>query len=92
MTTIKHTPHYAAQLQQREQALRDEETNYITQRRFDDLKTLIFALVVAAPIATVVGMVIGDWIMIGLALFISSSCGITSLYLLRRLETHILRR
>lgn len=92
MTTIKHTPHYAAQLQQREQALRDEEINYITQRRFDDLKTLIFALVVAAPIATVVGMVIGDWIMIGLALFISSSCGITSLYLLRRLETHILRR
>lgn len=92
MTTIKHTPHYAAQLQQREQALRDEETHYITQRRFDDLKTLIFALVVAAPIATVVGMVIGDWIMIGLALFISSSCGITSLYLLRRLETHILRR
>lgn len=92
MTTIKHTPHYAAQLQQREQALRDEEVNYITQRRFDDLKTLIFALVVAAPIATVVGMVIGDWIMIGLALFISSSCGITSLYLLRRLETHILRR
>lgn len=92
MTTIKHTPHYAAQLQQREQALRDEEANYITQRRFDDLKTLIFALVVAAPIATVVGMVIGDWIMIGLALFISSSCGITSLYLLRRLETHILRR
>lgn len=92
MTTIKHTPHYAAQLQQREQALRDEETNYITQRRFDDLKTLIFALVVAAPIATVVGMVIGDWIMIGLALFISSSCGITSLYLLRRLETHILKR
>ena len=92
MTTIKHTPHYAAQLQQREQALRDEETHYITQRRFDDLKTLIFALVVAAPIATVVGMVIGDWIMIGLALFISSSCGITSLYLLRRLETHILKR
>lgn len=83
MANIKVTPHYAA-----EQA----RVAHTIQRRFDDLKTLIFALVICSPIATVVGMVIGDWFMIGLALAISCSCGLTSLYLLRKLETMILPR
>lgn len=83
MTKINVRPHYP-QVQ--------AEEDRLIQRRFDDLKTLIFALVVCAPIATVVGMVIGDWFLIGLALFISCSCGLGSLFLLRRLETTILSK
>lgn len=90
MTTIKTTRHYAydANMQAHEQ----REAYRIMQRRFDDFKTLLFAMVVACPIATVVGMVIGDWFMIALALAIVSACGLASLYLLRRLEKTILGR
>lgn len=88
MTTINHTPHYAA----KQQAAEDNERARLAIRRFDDFKTLLLAMVVAAPIATVVGMVIDDWFMIGLALFITCSCGLTALYLLKRLENTIFGR
>jgi len=88
MTALKYTPKHAAQLSLEEEQRRTAKAI----RRFDDFKTLLFAMVVCTPIATVVGMLIQDWFMIGLAIFISSACGITALYLLRRLEETVFKK
>ncbi len=63
-----------------------QERAYIINRRFEDLKTVVLAQTVIAPIATVMGMLMQDWWMIGGALAVSAAAGIASCYLLRRLE------
>lgn len=69
-----------------------QERQRIATRRFDDLKTMVLASAVASPIAMTVGMLIGDWWMIGLAMAIVMSCGLGSLYTLKRLEDQLTAR
>ena len=85
MTTIKHTPHYAAQQARIEEA----EKRIEIHGKLEMLTTLILCQVVVTPIAVITGLFMHDPVMIAGAIGVSGVAGLATLYALRRLGHHI---